>query len=313
MRVIPSRAAASLAAGAGLAAACFAYGVVVERHLFCVRRFTLPLLPPGSPELRVLHISDVHLLPRQRRKREFLRELQGLEPDLVVNTGDNVSSDEAIEPLTQDLGRLLDIPGVFVFGSNDYSAPRLRNPFGYLFGDTRDESPTGRVLAVEDLRRRFTESGWHDLNNARASLTLQGLRLDFRGTDDPHVSRDDYRLVAGPPDPDAGLTIGVTHAPYQRVLDAFVGDGVQLILAGHTHGGQVCVPGYGALITNCDLDTGRVKGVSRHSTGTRTAAMHVSAGIGGSPAAPFRFACRPEASLLTLVPRDRSFVNRAGQ
>ena len=79
---------------------------------------------------------------------------------------------------------------------------------------------------------------------------------------------------------------------------------MDLILAGHTHGGQVCVPGYGALVTNCDIDTRRVKGVSQHTADGHTAAMHVSAGLGMSPFAPYRFACRPEASLLTLVARD---------
>lgn len=294
--------AASVAAGIG--AACFAYGVAIERHRFMVRRFAVPVLPPGSGQLRVLHLSDMHLLVRQRRKRLFLRELQGLEPDLIVNTGDNVSEAAAIAALGDDLGRLLELPGVFVFGSNDYTAPRLRNPFCYLRGDTRTKKPQGIPLPVSGLRELFITAGWLDLNNTRQTLHLRGLRLDFRGTDDPHISRDDYAAVAGPADPNADLTIGVTHAPYLRILDAFVADGVHLALAGHTHGGQVCVPGYGALVTNCDLDTRRVKGISQHSVGNRTAVLHVSAGIGGSPFAPFRFACRPEASLLTLVPRD---------
>jgi predicted MPP superfamily phosphohydrolase len=69
-------------------------------------------------------------------------------------------------------------------------------------------------------------------------------------------------------------------------------------MAGHTHGGQLCLPFYGALVTNCDLDRSRVKGVSRWGAQT---ALHVSAGIGTSPFAPFRFCCRPEATLLTLV------------
>ena len=98
-------------------------------------------------------------------------------------------------------------------------------------------------------------------------------------------------------------------------------DGVDLILAGHTHGGQLCLPGYGALVTNCDLDRRRAKGMSRWwpgagSTGPEGGAapssdappdaawLHVSAGLGTSPYAPVRFACRPEATLLTLTPRD---------
>ena len=112
--------------------------------------------------------------------------------------------------------------------------------------------------------------------------------------------------------------MGLVHAPYQRVLDAMVADGASVVLAGHTHGGQLAVPGWGALVTNCDLDTRRAKGVSRWWPGAgrnghegvprprrrrpRDAAwLHVSAGLGTSPYAPVRFACRPEATLLTLV------------
>ena len=99
----------------------------------------------------------------------------------------------------------------------------------------------------------------------------------------------------------AALTLGVTHAPYRRVLDAFVDRGADLMLAGHTHGGQVCVPGYGALVTNCDIPRDQVKGVSTWTHDGRTATLEVSAGLGTSIYAPVRFACRPEATLLTLT------------
>jgi hypothetical protein len=68
--------------------------------------------------------------------------------------------------------------------------------------------------------------------------------------------------VAGGPSDDADFSMGVVHAPYLRTLDAFTADGYPLILGGHTHGGQLCIPFYGALVTNCDLDTDRVKGLS---------------------------------------------------
>jgi predicted MPP superfamily phosphohydrolase len=163
--------------------------------------------------------------------------------------------------------------------------------------------PHGPDLPYEEMRRAFTGAGWTDLNNAKATLKVNGVHLDFAGTDDPHIKRDRYDEVAGEVDPTADLSIGVTHAPYQRVLNGFVGDGYPLVLAGHTHGGQLAVPFYGALVTNCDLDTSRVKGLSTWGYDGRQAALHVSAGLGTSPYAPVRFACRPEATLLTLVPR----------
>jgi len=124
------------------------------------------------------------------------------------------------------------------------------------------------------------------------------LTVAAAGVDDPHLDRDRYDTISGPANRAANLTLAVTHAPYTRVLDRFAADGYQLILAGHTHGGQLCLPFAGAVVTNCDLDRSRAKGASKWGAET---ALHVSAGIGTSPFAPFRFCCRPEATLLTLV------------
>ena len=93
---------------------------------------------------------------------------------------------------------------------------------------------------------------------------------------------------------------GIAHAPEPRVIDAYTADGVELLLAGHTHGGQVCLPGFGPIVTNCGIDRARARGLSRYGSAGNEAWLHVSAGIGTSPYAPIRFACRPEATLLTL-------------
>ena len=288
------------AAGATVAvgAACFGWGLV-EASLYTVRRFDLDILPPGGAPIRILHVSDLHLGARQERKLAFVRSLAELEPDLVVNTGDNITEPGAIAPLLAAMDGLRSIPGVFVFGSNDYEAPKFRLPLEYLVRST-DPEIGHRPLPTEELRAAYTERGWLDVNTGRAQLTVRGVTFEFRGTDDAHLGRDDYSLVAGPASPEADVSIGVTHAPYLRVLDAMAADQVDLILAGHTHGGQVCVPYYGALVTNCDLDTIRAKGLSTHTVGNHTSFLHVSAGMGSSPFAPYRFACRPEATVLTI-------------
>ena len=292
-----------LGRAAAVGAACFAYGFWEARH-FVVRRRYVPILPPGSAPLRLLHVSDIHLMARQRYKTEFIRALAGLEPDLVVTTGDNWSEAAALPPLMRAWGRLRDVPGAFVFGSNDYEEPSFRPPLMYLVRSTEGEEKVDRPLPVEELRAAYAERGWMDVNTSRALVTVRGVTFEFRGTDDAHLGRDDYDLVAGPPAPEADVSIGVTHAPYLRVLDAMTSDGVDLILAGHTHGGQVCVPYYGALITNCDLDTTRAKGLSTHTAGGHTARLHVSAGMGSSPFATYRFACPPEVTVLTLIPKS---------
>lgn len=290
-----------LACGAGAGAAGLGYGLW-EANRFVVRQVEVPVLPIGQQPLRVLHMSDIHLTTYQKAKLEFVRSLQELEPDLVVNTGDNMSQAAAMEPLMDAWGTLLDRPGVFIFGSNDYTVPRFRNPLTYFAGpSSTDKHEELDTLPFDDFRARMVARGWTDLNHHRAKLEVAGRTIAFRGTDDAHLGKDDYSLVAGPADEKADLNIGVTHAPYLRLLDAMAADGMDLIFAGHTHGGQVCLPVKGALVTNCDLDTGRVKGLSSHTAGGHTSWLHVSAGIGSSPFAPYRVACRPEATLLTLV------------
>jgi uncharacterized protein len=296
-------------AGTGVAAAvtaagtaALAYGAAYEVRAFTLRRAEVHVLPPGSRPLRVLHVSDLHLTTAQDRKRRWVRRLADLEPDLVVNTGDNLGGPDTVPAVLDALAPLLERPGVFVFGSNDYYAPILKNPVRYLLPSGQDKKRRGRPQPWPALRDAFLGGGWTDLTNRRETLKVAGVRMAFAGVDDPHLEYDDLATVAGPADPDADLRLGVTHAPYLRVLDAFTGDGYDLTFAGHTHGGQVCVPGYGALVTNCDLDAARVKGLHRHTADGRTAYLHVSAGLGTSPYAPVRFACRPEASLVTLLP-----------
>jgi uncharacterized protein len=290
--------------------AVFLAGTVVESRAYTLRRFELPVLPASSRPLRVLHLSDLHLTPWQRRERAWVRDLEALEPDFVVDTGDNLAHPESVPAVLDALGPLLERPGAFVLGSNDYFGPRPKNPARYLVPD-RGRRVIGTRLPTDDLVRGLSGAGWTDLTNTRARMDVRGVQLALVGVDDPHLGYDRFPPPA--PADDADLRLGVLHAPYTRVLDAMVEDGARLLLAGHTHGGQLRVPGYGALVTNCDLDRSRARGVSRWwpgaaGSGRRTpppddaAWLHVSAGLGTSPYTPVRFACRPEASLLTLVP-----------
>ncbi len=289
-------------------AAVIGYASVVERNWFALREQEVPVLPPGADPLRVLHVSDLHLTPGRHRLMAFVRSLASLAPDLVVNTGDSIASAEVIGPLLDSLGPLLDVPGVFVYGSNDLYSPKPKNPARYLWrtsaGDHDRDEPD---LPWEKLGAEMAAAGWLDLNNRRGKLTVSGLDIAFAGVHDPHAERDRYDLVAGPADADAGLRLGVLHSPEPAVMDRFAADGYDLLLAGHTHGGQLCVPGFGALVTNCGVDRGRVRGLSLHPQVSpdngKTAWLHVSGGLGTSPWAPARFACRPEATLLTLTPR----------
>ena len=298
----------AVAGAAALTVAGTAYAAGVEVRQWTLREATLPVLPVGAAPLRILHISDLHMTPNQRSKQRWLASLADLQPDLVVNTGDNLAHLRAVPAVLRGLAPLLTLPGVFVFGNNDYYAPRLKSPAHYLRRRTR-KLIRGAPLPWADLRAAFAEHGWLDLTNTRRALTVAGRRVAVAGVDDPHLRRDRYQRIAGRADPGADLRLGVAHSPEPRVLDSFAADGYDLVLAGHTHGGQLRLPGYGAIVTNCGLDRSRARGASRWGAHTW---LHVSAGVGTSPFAPVRFACPPEVSLLTLVPRNSGSAVPAG-
>ena len=245
--------------------------------MFTLRRFDVPVLAAEPEPLRVLHLSDLHLTPGQHRKQRWVASLAGADPDLVVVTGDNLAHPEAIPAVARALGPLLDLPGAFVFGSNDYGGPVWKNPLGYL-RSTNPGTSKGSRLPTEDLRAMLTGAGWVDLNNARTTVKAGGRTVELVGVDDPHIDCDDYPSVAGPVSADADVHMAVTHTPEPSVLDAMAADGFSLLLAGHTHGGQVCVPGFGALVTNCGLDRRMAKGLHPWRRGTRRLAARLRRG-----------------------------------
>ena len=298
------RRSAGLTLGAGLGLASYA---AWEARQFTLREVTVPLLPPGHSPLRVLHLSDIHMAPDQRAKQEWLRGLAELEPDLVIDTGDNLAHLSSVPIVIDSLGPLLDVPGVSVFGSNDYFSPGWRNPLRYLVSDTGRRATHTPQLPWRELKQRFADRGWVHLCNELGHISVGGTTFALAGVDDPHLRYDDLAAVSGPADASADVRLGITHAPYLRVLDHYAANGYDAILAGHTHGGQVCLPGFGALTTNCDLEPARAKGLHRHPAASApgdsgSAWLHVSAGLGTNPYVRFRLACRPEATLVTLVP-----------
>ncbi len=294
-------------AGGTLAGAGVTAYAAWEARAYTLRRVEVPVLPPGARPLRVLHLSDIHATPGQQRKLDWVRGLAELEPDLVIDTGDNLAHRHAVPAVVEALGPLLDGPGVFVHGSNDYYEPTLRNPLRYLLPDRGKRHTDVPQLPWRELSRRFTDAGWLDLGNRFGRLQIGDLAVAFAGVDDPHLSFDRLDRVAGPADPSADVRLGIAHAPYLRVLDQYAADGYDAIVAGHTHGGQVCLPGGRALTTNCDLDRARARGLHRHPATSQpgdpgSSYLHVSAGLGTNPYVRLRLACRPEATLATLVP-----------
>lgn len=312
---MPPSVRVAAAASLGIAAAAAVYAVAIERRAYRVRHEVVPVLSPGADPIRVLHLSDLHLAPWQRDKVDWVRSLAALKPDLIIDTGDNLGHQDALPALVEALMPFDGVPGVFVHGSNDYFAPTPKNPLRYLLGPSKGETETAVRLDTEGLEALLHgRLGWHSLNNAVAQLTVKGSILEFMGTADAHRGWDRLDRLPGLVDAlrelddddtdDPAVMIGVTHAPYQRVLNAFTTQRADVIFAGHTHGGQVCLPGGGAIITNCDLPRDRARGLSVWNHAHHASYLNVSAGIGTSIYAPVRVACPPEAVLVTLVGDD---------
>lgn len=288
----------SVGALAAAGAACVTWGAAFERRWYVLRHVTVPVLRPAARgALRVLHVSDLHLLPRQRALARFLDACRATGPDLVVATGDLIGGPGSIDDAVALLARLRgESPAVAVLGSNDRHVPQIRNPFRYLRGPS---DSVGLELDPAPLVAGLTAAGWHVLENRRMAVATRAGAVDVIGLGDPHVDRDradevDWSAPATP----VALRLGVVHSPYRRVLDRFDACAYDLALAGHTHGGQVRLPLFGALVSNCDLPVGQARGLSRWGADLW---LHVSAGLGHSRYAPFRFACRPEATVLDLV------------
>jgi predicted MPP superfamily phosphohydrolase len=194
---------------------------------------------------------------------------------------------------------LFAFPGAFVPGNNDYYVPTPRSPFGY-FKSERDKQPHGKPMPWRQLAAAMTDSGWLDLTHERTVMKADGSAVALAGLDDPHLRKARYPLIQGVADPDAVVRIGVMHSPEPHLLGAFAADNYDLVLAGHTHGGQIRVPFGPAIVTNCGIDVHRARWLhpwDEHMW------FHVCAGLGTNPYMPLRFGCRPEASLLTLVSR----------
>ncbi len=282
------------------------WATCIERFWFAIKEDSLEILPKGSKDIVVLHISDIHMAPWQKRKQQWIAKLANrVSPDLVINTGDNLGHKQGVQPVLDSLQTLKGIPGVFVNGSNDLYAPVKRNPIAYLLrpSDRHREQDLTSKLDTETLNKGFEALGWHNLNNRATTIRINDVVLGFVGTDDPHEGRADLAASAESVTKitNRDALIGVTHAPYLKVLTELNAIGSEVIFAGHTHGGQVCWPFIGrALVTNCDLPTKYARGLNKVTSKGKEVFLNVCAGLGNSIYAPVRLACRPEVRVITL-------------
>ncbi|WP_122819725.1 metallophosphoesterase [Varibaculum vaginae] len=295
-------------------------------------------------QLRILHLSDLHLWSGNKWLTKYVASLaEFTEIDFVALTGDNFCDASGLDMLRRALTPLLKLPGAFVFGSNDYYSGQFKVPLHYFFPEKKPKLRRVPDLPTTEFRNFLISGGWNDLNNQVATLEVtsparqgrlaQQVLVALSGTDDPHIGRDEAVQLPNTWGK-ADLRLALTHAPYARVLDQYAACAADLVLAGHTHGGQVCLPGYGALVNNTDLPLAYSGGICSWQMGTvenpaprvrlgRTyppvdlqrltaqagilnpattgkTTVHISRGLGTSKFTPVRLACPPEATILTI-------------
>ena len=276
-----------------LGVGCVLYGIFIERFRYRVLRHRLDILPAAAARpLVVLHLSDLHFVRHDPRKSRFLAALPT--PDVTIVTGDFLAEPEAIESAVQGVRPVRgNLASWFVLGSNDYFIPKPLNYLAYFWkGRKRRRARRGRAPV---LVRALAADGWEELTNVRRDVSLDGLDIELLGLDDAHIRRHDLRVAPRRAEERFGLA--VMHSPDSAPEAAALGYG--LIVAGHTHGGQVRLPFVGALVTNCSMPPKLASGLIRMGA----AVLHTSRGLGTSKYAPFRFWCRPEATFLELHPR----------
>lgn len=253
----------------------------------------MPLLPRGADALTILHVSDLHFVAGERSKTRFLRSLE--RPDVAVVTGDMLGEPEGVEGVVEALRAIRGAAAsYFVLGSNDYWAPQPLNYANYFRKERTRRA--GTPSRFRELVAALETDGWTYLRNARTTLSFDGSRAEVLGLDDPHIEYHDLR-VARRADPGA-VGVAIVHSP--DPVPELVSLGWDLMISGHTHGGQVRMPVVGAIVTNSSLPRRLSMGLSRFGRSY----LHVSPGMGTSKYAPFRFMCRPEATYLDLVAED---------
>jgi uncharacterized protein len=287
---------------AAIGAACVAYGIVIERRWYRLRTYDVAILPSNGPErLDVLHLSDLHFVRGERAKARFLASLSPA--DVTVVTGDLLAEPQgvetAVEAVRGNRGRLA---SWFVLGSNDYFVPKPLNYVAYFQKDRKRRLAEGGRW--RELVAQLEGDGWIDLTNSRRDVALGGLDVELLGLDDAHIRWHDLRVA--PRRRDGAFGIAVMHSPDSAPETAALG--YDLLVAGHTHGGQVCLPFVGALVTNCSMPRRLVDGL----IGMGPAVLHTSRGLGTSKYAPFRFWCRPEATILRLRRRPTATLASPG-
>jgi len=262
---------------AGLGILCILYGALVEPRWPEVTstRVVTSRLPPGHRGIRIVHLSDLHSEATPTLETMLPARVAALEPDLIVFTGDAANSTETLPVFRACLSALAKIAATFVVKGNWDSVSFIR---GDRFGNTGATLLEGTSASIQV-----------------ADVTVHVLGAGFGDTPALNVA-----LAALPAD---GPAVVLFHHPYPDVVSPPFASRVDLMCTGHTHGGQVALPFYGALLTLSKHGKRFERGFYPNADGFGFP-LYVNRGIGmGRPGPRVRFGARPEIAVIELVPQ----------
>ncbi len=271
----------------------FGYAAFIEPKWFRIRRVSIKSRRKIPRSFKILHLSDIHFWKPGAFKDNFLKRLDSLNPDLICVTGDIIDNDEGIDCAAKVLGAMKAPAGKFaVLGNHDYYDYHLFDNVRYHLRITKKGSAVNNVKL---LRERLQAAGIRVLVNEGEAVSWGGLNLFISGTDDPITQYVDF------PKAFRGMKLDSFNLLLTHVVDSVVDmkeRNIDLVLSGHTHGGQIRLPGVGGYVFDFRLPRRYIDGLNYFEN----IPVYVSRGVGSGRMLTPRFLCRPEAILLTIEP-----------
>jgi len=266
----------------------------ISRHSVTLKRKAL------RRPLRIMHLSDIHFAGRNERLDAFFDSLAKEPCDYIFVTGDIIDCISGIPDAVKNLSKLKPEQGIYaVLGNHDYLDYRpvemvVHNVCEIMDRDYPEKFRPNNRQRVDLLEAALGKAGVRLLKNETVETSFEGAPLLIHGLDDATTGQANLRRTMGNYDP-AKLNILLTHT-----VDVFLDIGkeeIDLSFSGHSHGGQIRLPFWGAVITHTMMGRPFAAGVLKH----KGAVCSISRGMGTSRYLKVRLLCRPEAIILTVT------------
>ena len=252
---------------------CFAYGLFVEAYWVQVNHFTIQTDKLEGASFRVVQITDTHCDKTIRNERKMVEIVNGLGADVVVFTGDEINTTKAI-------------------GNFQDAMRKLNAPIGKY-------AIRGNWFQSVDSNELFENTGFNVLEADKVKLEKNGESITVAGVN--FFNPSEYHRVLRNNAIDC-FNIFLYHSP--DLIEDVQGYNVDLYLAGHTHGGQVCLPFYGAILTFSKF--GKKYEAGMYDVGPMKLYVNRGLGMEGGKAPRVRFFARPEIAVFDIVPESKS-------